>query len=1238
MKDASSLRNRALRLLLFSLTCCHVYAQQYAFQYFGVEQGLTNLAIKTLFQDRSGFIWVVTEHGVLRYEGVRFREFTPEQGLPPSVTASIGEAPDGSVLVGNQSGLFRLRGERFEKVLLPFSGGASSGDTKINGYNSIFLDGNRTWIGTEKGLLFATTSTGSITLHPGPVPPETVRNNVQSLYVEGRKLWWGCDNALCSAESVNEGSPEVSEVRVLDGSAGLKPFHIGAILCDHDGNVWLTQNRRLMVRKAGAVRFEDADPNLPPTGPGSSPHIDSDGRLLVPTTAGLAIREGSRFHVAGRSTGMLPPVYSVLQDREGSMWIGLAGRGLAKWLGYNEWESFSAQSGLTSETVYEILPQKNGDVWAGTEAGFFHGHRGQFEWAWQALPAVGQTPVHAVQQAADGRIWLGTDGRGVARFDPKTSEIRWFGRSAGLDANSPNTILIDHEQNVWAGTENGVFIAEHGTGRFQRVNGIPPERCSALIQTAGGDIWAGTKSGVWQRSGNTWRRFGKDEGMGNDAVLSLAFDPAGSGSGSYGTIWVGYRLTGAITRLRFENGANGTGKPTVTQFPAPGGPAVNITYFLGFDSKNHLWAGTNLGVQVLDQTTNRWDKYDHRDGLIWDDCDLHAFAAEPDGHVWIGTSGGLSRFLPHANPVQPGPPRTVFTGVYDGKTQLDPASDPTLAYTSDPLVARFTALRFGRDRDLVFRYRLTPLVSAWKETPDRELQFPALPPGSYRLEVQARDSKSGWSEIPATFDFRVLAPWWRTWWFLGGCLLAGFLAAGVVFRRRTSREVAVRHALENAVAERTRELSHQYRHDVLTGLPNRLLFGERLSRELLTAERRDTRVAVLFIDLDRFKRINDTWGHQTGDLFLKQIAERLRTGLLESETIARIGGDEFIVLIPALSDKNDAHRRGWDLLRCLEAPFHIEGKNVFATMSVGIAVFPDDSRDPGALMAAADAAMYRAKDSGKNQVRLFEAGMTEAASRPQNIEDRLREALNTGGFRLRYQPQYRLDGKLEGFEALLRLQGYESEVPPGEFIPIAEESGLIIEMGAWVLEESCRQMKEWHDAGFPDARISVNVSVMQLAYPGFEEQVLDIIRRTGIDPTRLELELTETALVKDTGDSAGLLNRIRSFGIQVALDDFGTGYSPMQYLHQLPVDVVKIDQVFVRDLDATPSSIPLVEGMVKLAKTLSLRVVAEGVETWSQFSIVRRIGFDIAQGNLLSLPVTPAQAEALLRRGSVALV
>ncbi len=1190
------------------------FGQQYAFEYFGVEQGLTNLAVKTLYQDRTGFIWVVTEKGVFRYEGVRFREFTPAQGLPPSVTASIGEAPDGSVLVGNQAGLFRLRGERFEKLPLPAG-------KRINGYNSVLLDGNRTWLGTDVGLqVAAIRPDGGITIQPGPALPPGIAKDIQSIFVEKvagghDRLWWGCGNALCKSEN--------GQFAVLGEESGLKASHVQAILADREGNLWIAQNRRLLQLKPGAARFEEADPQLPPVGPGSSPRIDSDGRLLVPTTGGLAVRIGNRFHVQGRMSGLLPPVYSVLQDREGSVWLGLAGRGLAKWLGYSEWESFTAQSGLTGETVYEILPQRDGSIWVGTEAGFFHGKRGEFGWDWQQQKAIGQAPVHAVQQAADGALWLGTDGRGVARFDTKSGNARWFGRDAGLAANSPNAVLIDKDQTVWAGTENGIFVSARGSGKFRHMEGGPLERCWALIETANGDIWAGAKDGLWQFSGGKWRQLTRQQGLRSEAVVSLAADPNGA-------IWIGYRLAGTITRLTFRDG-----QPEFAHYDPHADHPADITYFLGFDSKNRLWAGTNLGVQVLDQASGRWDRFDHHDGLIWDDCDLHAFASEADGHVWIGTSGGLSRFLPRMNPVQPGPPRTVFTSVLAGKNEMDPAHSMTLEYTSDPLLVRFTALRFGRDRDLVFRYRLTPLFTQWKETITRDLQFPALPPGNYRLEVEARDSKSAWSETPAVFAFVVLAPWWRTWWFMGGCIMGTAVLAGFFFRRRSAQEEAVRHALENAVAERTRELSHQYRHDVLTGLPNRLLFGERLARECQNADRNDSRVAVLFIDLDRFKRINDTWGHQIGDLFLKQISERLRAGLRDYETIARIGGDEFIVLIPGLSDKAEARARGWDLLRALEAPFRIEGKNVFATMSVGIAVFPDDERDPSALMAAADAAMYRAKGAGKNQVQLFEAGMTEAASRPQNIEDRLREALKTGGFRLRYQPQYTLAGKLDGFEALLRVDGYEKELPPSEFIPIAEESGLIVELGAWVLKEACRQVKEWHDAGYPDVRIAVNVSVMQLAHPGFEDYILQVVNETGIDPARLELELTETALVKDTGDSANLLNRVRGRGIRVALDDFGTGYSPMQYLHQLPVDVVKIDQVFVRDLDASPSSVPLVEGMVKLAKTLSLRVVAEGVETEAQLAIVRRIGFDVAQGNFFSLPVSASEAEDLLRRDSV---
>jgi diguanylate cyclase (GGDEF)-like protein len=1195
------------------LACLPVRAQQYSFQYFGLDQGLTNLTAKSLFQDRIGFIWVATENGIFRYEGERFRKFGEKEGLPPSVNASIGEAPDGSVLVGKPLGLFRLKSDRFEPVQLGHKGAG------VWSYNGIAPDGPRTWVATDAGLLSITVGTdGGLVAQPGPQAPSDSLLRAQSVLVGGGSVWWGCGNSLCQYSG--------GRVTVRGAESGVDAAPVASITLDRSGNLWISQKRHLRVLYSGASRFENPEPAIPVVSPGA-PQVDSEGRLLVPTNEGLAIREGSTVRIAGRSSGILPPVYSVLQDRGGSVWLGFAGRGLAKWLGYGLWESFSAVSGLSGETVYEILPRADGTVWIGGEAGLFRGHAVNGVWTWTFVKSVGAIPVHAVQPAADGSIWLGSDSSGVGRLDPKTERVQWFSTKDGLDGQNFWAVLIDRSGAIWAGSDKGLFRSDPGPTRFRRVeqavtSDATLSRIFALIQAPNGDVWAGSATGVWRYSNGAWIHYTTAQGLRDKTVLALA-------AAENGDLWIGYRLTGVITRLRVSGTA-----AKFDHFEPPAGQPMNITYFLGFDQRGHLWAGTNLGVLTRDQN-GRWDQYDHRDGLIWDDCDLHSFALDPDGHVWIGTSAGLSHFLPDAVRPRTEAPRTVFTSVIRGRNEMDVARPFSFAYSSDPLITRFTSLHFGRDRDILFRYRLNPVSTTWRETSDRELQFPALPPGKYQLEVEARDTRSGWSGIPASIDFEVIAPLWRRWWFLTAVIVGCALLVGYILRRRNARQEAIRSALESAVLERTKELSHQYRHDVLTGLPNRLLFGEQLQRELLTAHRQKVCVGVLFIDLDRFKRINDTWGHHTGDEFLKRIADRLLSGLRRGETIARIGGDEFIVLIPGLQNRNDAALRGRELQRVLDDPIGIEGKNVFATMSVGIATFPDDALEAGALMAAADAAMYSAKGSGKNQVRVFEPDMKEAASRPQNIEDRLRDALRNDGFRLRYQPQCALDGRILGFEALLRIEGLEDQLGPAEFIPVAEESGLIFEMGAWVLREACRQLKEWQRLGLANVRVSVNVSPMQLAHDDFEPMLLSILSESGLDPAFLDLELTETALVKNTGDSAGLLKRCRERGIRVALDDFGTGFSPMHYLHQLPVDVVKIDRVFIRDLDGNPSSAPLVEGMVRLARILGLKIVAEGVETTAQFDVLREIGFDMAQGNLLAPPSTASEAEELLRARSL---
>ena len=1184
-------------------------AQEYSFQYLGVDQGLGNLGVSSFFQDRDGFIWVGTENGVYRYDGTRFRTFLRESGLPPTRSVSLGEAPDGSVLVGGSDGLFRFLGDRFERIPLPTG-------ARISGFSSIRRMGQTTWIGTSAGLLALVADyTGKLGVQPAA--PALALNGaaVQVLFVDGSTLWWGCGRSVCRTEQ--------NRTEDVGAAAGMKPGLIGHLLKDREGNLWVSQGRKLMRLRPEGKKFEDLTGVLPSLGIGQLA-MDSAGKLLVPTTEGLAIREGERFRMAGRAQGLPGPVYSVFADRDGDVWIGLTGRGVAAWRGYNEWESFTARSGLTSETVFGMATMAGGGLWAGTENGLYAGTKGAGGWSWGRVKGVGDISVQGVSRGPDGQVWLGTSGAGVARVDPAGGGVQWYREPEGVASRFVPSILADRTGTVWAGTMAGLFRLRAGAKQFEPVDPLPAVACWDVEEGPDGTVWVATSWGVWQQKGSGWRHYLTKDGLDHDNVLAVLPDDRGS-------VWIGYRLVGTITRLTPPERPGG--KAAVTQINPAVGPASNITYFLKFDNDRRIWAGTNVGVEVFSASGTHWDRFDQSDGLIWNDCDLHGFVADANGGIWIGTSAGLSRYQPGAvTDARTRPLKTAVTGVRSGTEEMNPAASLTLAYSQAPLSIQYTAVRYASNWDTVFRYRLRPFDSQWHETALRELQFPALSPGNYRFEVEAREPATAWSGNAAVLEFRIQPPWWRTGWFAGSLfsLIGGML---LWFLRRWSRhKEAAQRELEAAVAERTRELAHQYRHDVLTGLPNRLLFSEILEREIVSAERNHGQLAVLFVDLDRFKQVNDTWGHMVGDALLQKVGERLGRASLSTETVARMGGDEFIILVTGIRDKDAAETRGQELLRIMDQPVVIDGKEMFPTASMGIAVYPADAQDTAGLMAAADTAMYRAKGAGKNQVQLFRSGMKEAASRRQTIEAQLRNALKTEGLRLRYQPQYSPDCRLTGFEALVRLVGEDKEISPAEFIPVAEETGMILDLGHWVLQEACRQAHAWHEMGFGDIRMAVNVSAVQLGARGFEGLFHQVLVKTGMDPLKLEIELTETALMRDTGRSASILQRLRAMGIQVALDDFGTGFSTMQYLHQLPVDVVKIDRIFTRDLDGEPSSLSLVDGMVKLARAVGKRVIAEGVETCGQLDILQQIGFDSAQGYLFAMPLTAAEAESLLRR------
>jgi diguanylate cyclase (GGDEF)-like protein/PAS domain S-box-containing protein len=438
--------------------------------------------------------------------------------------------------------------------------------------------------------------------------------------------------------------------------------------------------------------------------------------------------------------------------------------------------------------------------------------------------------------------------------------------------------------------------------------------------------------------------------------------------------------------------------------------------------------------------------------------------------------------------------------------------------------------------------------------------------------------------------------------------------------------------------ELTERLAWQAQHDDLTGLPNRRLFDDGLRHALATAARRGEGLGLLFVDLDRFKQVNDTLGHALGDEMLRVVAERLRAAVRPADTLARMGGDEFTVILPGLTQPQEAVRAAKRVLEALREPIEVEGHELFVSGSVGIATYPQDGGDSATLQRSADIAMYRAKANGRNGFQCFTSAMNAEATERLALETMLRRALANGELELRFQPELTRGAGLTGFEALLRWHHPRlGQVPPSKFIPVAEESGLVVPIGEWVLREACRELSSW-GAAARGLRVAVNFSPSQFVQADFVETVEAALAESGLPASGLELELTESMLMRDYAASAEKLAQLRALGVSVAIDDFGTGYSSLSHLHRLPIDALKVDQSFVRDLGAgAPGAHALVEAIVALGHGLGLDVVAEGIETREQFEWLDRAGCDRFQGYLFGQALTAREARTLAEqpRGAV---
>jgi len=962
---AGALLRKPLRLAVFLfLACCAAGAQQYSFRYFGYQDGLTNLAVNSVYQDHIGFIWVNTENGIYRYDGAGFEAFGQDKGIAPQSYVAFGDAPDGSLLAGGEFGLYRFAGDRFEKLEFPIG--------SISAWQGIASDGHgHTYLAAGNGLV-------ELSMQPGrpeysyrifPRPEKSSGPSVHSVFLDGKTIWYGCGEGICHLDG--------QETTVLGRESGLPADQWRAIVEDRDGTLWVSGVETGILERPAKERLfrRPAEPAVASALRGI-PFLDKEGRVELPSPTGLFISTPKGWRRIDRAAGLRGTVGAVFEDRQHSLWIGLAGHGLAQWRGYRQWESYTVDTGLGSDVVYEVLPRPDGSVWVATGSGLYHGLPRQSGYDWHPLARLANIPVHSLQMDEEGNLWAGVDGSGIFRIHPDGQSVDSYGTGNGLTTLHVYTLRFDGQHRLWAATQAGLFVAQPPYTRFTRSPGLPQTLFWTVTVSRDGSIWAGGAGGLYRYDGSEWRNWGKASGLSNQEVLSI-------GAGPDGTIWVGYSYGGGIDRVYPDAGGihieKGVQRPGTT----------GIVYFLSFDSSGRLWAGTDHGVDVWNGLY--WGHYDAGDGLSWDDCDLNGFAEDPGTHsYWIGTSGGLSHFMPQPHGARATAVQVVFTRLLMGRTDITGLHNPSFDRQDSALTAQFSALNVADQNEVLFRYRLQGSRSPWIETSQHALQFVNLAPGTYTLAVEAGNGLGTWSGYPAEYRFTILQPWYRSWWFLTICVVVPLLAVFAALRLRVLGARARERELLRLVEEKTADLQRANEEllrlsstDSLTGLPNRRTFDRTLEKECARIRRSGAQLSLILFDVDRFKALNDTLGHQRGDVCLAMLAgEMERVARRSVDLPARFGGEEFAMILPNTGADGarlmaEAVREGFANLK-LEHPASPIAS--YLTVSAGVATAARGRQcSPEELIGAADQALYAAKRRGRNRVIVSELEYPEGA-------------------------------------------------------------------------------------------------------------------------------------------------------------------------------------------------------------------------------------------------------------------
>ncbi len=1228
------------------------------FDHITLEDGLSQATVTDVLQDSQGFLWIGTESGLNRYDGYRIETYSRERGNPNALANDfiweIAEDANGDIWVTtNGGGVSRWHRNRDEFSTVthdPDNPSTLSSDTT----RAIMIDdAGRVWIGTRgSGVNVLDPTTGQFDrLRHEPARPGSLSSDDVMEIIQDRSgsVWIGTDAGL------DRYQPDTGTF-VHYGHDAANPDSLSddmvvSLFEDSAGALWVgTFEGGLNRLDRGTGRFQRFRHN--PNDSTSLAHDyvraifeDSAGNLWIGTENGLNLfdRRTNRFTRYGNDpsdpyTLRSSFVMSLYQDRGGVLWVGTRSGGLSKW-NPRSWSFGHRRSSYFDDAILMAFADNGeGQVWIGTlGAGLLQQdlETGEINTLSDLFGSkLSDSRAMSLLLDQNGQLWIGTMTGGLNRLDPATGEITVFRadpeRDDALSADGIMSLYEDRQGRIWVGTFGGGLnmfdkaeqrFYRYGTGGPDNPDALGNQRVTAVLEDKSGRMWVATHGGglsLVDPDGGEIQRFRHDpddpETLSSDSLYALHADVRGN-------TWIGTAGGGLVRVIGSGARPDTIGFESLTKAD---GLADDVIYGIHSDFDGRLWLSSNNGLMRYDWGDNSVRAFHRSHGLQGEEFHFGAHHRARDGRLYFGGVGGFNVFEPRDIQEGQKPPPVVLTA-FEKLNAPAETSVPHpmlrsigLGYQDSVVTFEFAALDFVAPAKNRYSYMLDGFDQSWVEDSDiRRVTYTNLDAGTYTFRVKATNSDGVASKTELAIPISVAAAPWRTPWAYTLYAVIVLALIWSAFRRQRKR------------LEREATIKQLAYYDQLTGLPNSKLFRERLGSAIAEAAGFHDGVAVLYIDLDHFQRINDSLGHGVGDSVLNTVASRLVRCLHAEEDnadnveLARLGGDEFIVYVRNANAAGAAQGIADRIVEALAEPFIASGHRLTVSASIGIAAYPNHGRDSETLLKHADTAVHQAKQAGRNATVLYSQDMGAGALARLELEGEIREALQRDLFQLYYQPKFCADTlKIVGAEALLRwFHPTRGEISPGDFIPIAEDAGLITDIGEWVTAAAFRQIRIWRDADLELVSVAINLSGADFYLGDPVKMIRDAARREEVLPERLEVELTESVIMRDVDTVKKALDGIKRLGCQISVDDFGTGYSSLAYLKRFPLDTIKIDRSFVRDIATVQDDDAICAAIVAMARRLGLNVVAEGVETENQLRRLRAHGCDQVQGYLLGRPV-----------------